>query len=81
MRHTLGALVVAAALVVPASASAQVGNVIARGVALDVSGRPTPATVTAFVLPDDGPTALQQVGQAQAGSDGAFTLAAADPRR
>jgi hypothetical protein len=31
------------------------------------------------VLPDDGPKMLQQVAQAQAGPDGAFTLTAADP--
>jgi hypothetical protein len=79
MKRIPGALVVAAALVVPAAASAQVGNVITRGVAVDAAGQPTAATVTAFVLPDDGPKMLQQVGQTQAGSDGAFTLNAADP--
>jgi hypothetical protein len=81
MKRILGALLVAAALVVPASASAtaQVGNVITRGVAVDAAGQPTAATVTAFALPDDGPKTLQQVAQTQAGSDGAFTLTAADP--
>ena len=79
MRHTLGALLVAAALIAPAGASAQVGNVISRGVTVGAGGQPTAATVTAFVLPDDGPKMLQQVGETQAGSDGAFTLTAADP--